>query len=369
MRITNRDELHRQRSTGPGPVPVAPAADAPAPARADAAGPSAPRHRQHSGQRSRQARTERRRAARVASQRDAIADETATASTGGGAVSGPWLPLGLRGAAMAHTSSASTDVAAREGRPSRHAPAAGNLAATTDDESYHGSASELPPATSHGYAEWDFSGVPDPVTFQRFLKAADYWFGYSDNSISQSYDPARECFVVLANDQANAGNAAEAGDGEVPPTRELDHTRVRGRARLPPHHRGAPTLTRSWPKRASSKPNSWRSIARCAYFVPPSPGKPLRAASVRASWVSKLASASTPTLTSTTQARPRERAKNSSLPRHCCGPCPPLNARGAEPAPRGAGAHRASGRATGRELGVPHSPAGERAGRRGRASP
>jgi hypothetical protein len=31
-----------------------------------------------------------------------------------------------------------------------------------------------PPATSHGYAKWDFSGVPDPVMFQRFLDAADY---------------------------------------------------------------------------------------------------------------------------------------------------------------------------------------------------
>jgi hypothetical protein len=31
MRITNRDELHPWRSTGPGPVPVTPAADAPAP--------------------------------------------------------------------------------------------------------------------------------------------------------------------------------------------------------------------------------------------------------------------------------------------------------------------------------------------------
>jgi hypothetical protein len=94
---------------------------------------------------------------------------------------------------------------------------AGNLAATTDDESYHGSPSELPPATSHGYAKWDFSGVPNPVMFQRFLDAADYWFGYSDNSSAGSYDPARECFIVLANDQANAENAAEADDGEVPP--------------------------------------------------------------------------------------------------------------------------------------------------------
>jgi hypothetical protein len=50
--------------------------------------------------------------------------------------------------------------------------------------------------------------------FQRFLDATDYWFGYSDNSSAGSYDPARECFVVLANNQANV---AEAGDGEVPP--------------------------------------------------------------------------------------------------------------------------------------------------------
>jgi hypothetical protein len=53
--------------------------------------------------------------------------------------------------------------------------------------------------------------------FQRFLDAANYWFGYSDNSSTGSYNPTRECFVVIANGQANAGNAAEAGDGEVPP--------------------------------------------------------------------------------------------------------------------------------------------------------
>jgi hypothetical protein len=58
MRITNRDKLRARQQTGPGLVCAAPAADAPAPARVDAAGPSAPRRRWHSGQRSRQARTE-----------------------------------------------------------------------------------------------------------------------------------------------------------------------------------------------------------------------------------------------------------------------------------------------------------------------
>jgi hypothetical protein len=153
MRITNHDELHPWRSTGPGPVPVTPAADAPGPAQVDAAGLSAPQRRRRSGQRSRQARMERRRAARVASQRDVSTGDMATAPVGECAVPEPQFPLGMRNAAMAYASSASTDVAAHGGCPSRHVPAARNLTATTNDESYHGSASELPPATSHGYAE------------------------------------------------------------------------------------------------------------------------------------------------------------------------------------------------------------------------
>jgi hypothetical protein len=89
--------------------------------------------------------------------------------------------------------------------------------ASAGDESSLGSIDELPPATSHGYAEWDFSGVPDPVMFRWFLDAADYWFGYSDDSSAGSYNPAREYCVVIANDPANAADAAGAGDGEVPP--------------------------------------------------------------------------------------------------------------------------------------------------------
>jgi hypothetical protein len=59
--------------------------------------------------------------------------------------------------------------------------------------------------------------VPDPVIFRRFLDATDYWFSYSDNSSAGSYDPERECCVVIANDPGNAADAAGAGDGEVPP--------------------------------------------------------------------------------------------------------------------------------------------------------
>jgi hypothetical protein len=53
--------------------------------------------------------------------------------------------------------------------------------------------------------------------FRRFLDATDYWFGCSDDSSIGSYDPARECCVVITNDPANATGEAGAGDGEVMP--------------------------------------------------------------------------------------------------------------------------------------------------------
>jgi hypothetical protein len=121
-------------------------------------------------------------------------------------------------AATAYASSAGTDIAVYDDLPAYHLLAARNLIAT-DDESYRGSDSELSPATSHGYAEWDFSGVPDPVMSQRFLDAADYWFGYSDTSSTEGYDPACECFMVGTGDLVDGKNAMGAGDGEDPRTR------------------------------------------------------------------------------------------------------------------------------------------------------
>jgi hypothetical protein len=117
---------------------------------------------------------ERRRAAHVTSQRDAPASETAAAPAGEHVTPEPWFPHGMHNAATVYASSVSTDVVAYEDLPGHHLLAVRNFIATTNDESYHGSASELPPTTSHGYAEWDFSGVPDLVMFQRFLDAADY---------------------------------------------------------------------------------------------------------------------------------------------------------------------------------------------------
>jgi hypothetical protein len=129
---------------------------------------------------------------------------------------------------MAYVSSASTDVGAYEDLPGHHLLAARNLISTTNDESCHGSISELPPATSHRYAEWDFSGVPDP-------DAADYWFGYSDDSSVGSYDPARECFVVVVDDQANSVNAAGAGNEEAPQNSGTGLLRGSGPSAPPPH--------------------------------------------------------------------------------------------------------------------------------------
>jgi hypothetical protein len=121
---------------------------------------------------------------------DAPTSETA-APVAERAAAVPQFPYGMRNTMTAYVSSASTDVAAYEDLPGHHMLAVWNLITTTNDESYYGSASELPPATSHGYAEWDFSGVLDPVMFQRFLDAADYWFGCSDDSSTGSYDPTR----------------------------------------------------------------------------------------------------------------------------------------------------------------------------------
>jgi hypothetical protein len=139
-----------------------------------------------------------------------------TAPTGERAATGPQFPYGMRNAATTYALSANTDVAVYEDLPSHHLLAVRNLIATTNDESYHGSASELPPATSHRYAQWDFSGVPDLVIFQRFLDAADYWFGCSDDSNAGSYDSARECFMVAIGDMADDMNVAGAGDREAP---------------------------------------------------------------------------------------------------------------------------------------------------------
>jgi hypothetical protein len=75
----------------------------------------------------------------------------------------PQFPHGMHNTAAAYASSASTDVAVYEDLPGHHLPAVRNVIATTNDVSYHGSANDLLPATSHRYAESDFSGTPEKL--------------------------------------------------------------------------------------------------------------------------------------------------------------------------------------------------------------
>jgi hypothetical protein len=152
--------------------------------------------------------------------------------------------------------------------PGRHVYVARDPSASTCDESSLGSIDALPPANLHGYAEWDFSGVPDPVMFRRFLDATDYWFGCSDGSSTGSYDPARECCVVIANDPAHATGAAGAGDGEVTPALGTASRLAAGPSAPAPSPQRGLTSTRSWLKPASSKPSWRRNIGRCGCSAP-----------------------------------------------------------------------------------------------------
>jgi hypothetical protein len=150
MNRTNRFGLTER----PPLVPITPAVGVPAPAPQGATGPSSPRRRRRSNQRSRRVRTERRRAARAVARHDAPLDATTPAEG---------FPHRICNATTAYTSSVGTDIAAYDDLPGYHLLAARRLIAT-EVKSYHGSDSELPPATLHGYAEWDFSGVQDPVS-------------------------------------------------------------------------------------------------------------------------------------------------------------------------------------------------------------
>jgi hypothetical protein len=64
--------------------------------------------------------------------------------------------------------------------------------------------------------------------FRRFLDDTDYWFGNSEDSNAESYDPAQECCIVITNDQASVANAAEADDREVPPGPGIGPRQVAG---------------------------------------------------------------------------------------------------------------------------------------------
>jgi hypothetical protein len=102
----------------------------------------------------------------VATQHDALISGATARPTGVHVARKAQFRHGMRNAATAYALSASTDVVAYEDLPGHHLLAVRNLIATTNNESYHGSTSKLPPppATSHGYAEWDFVDSEIPST-------------------------------------------------------------------------------------------------------------------------------------------------------------------------------------------------------------
>jgi hypothetical protein len=246
------------------------------------------------------------------------------APAGERSVSGPRFPIGLRGASAAYAANINASATMRGVPHGRHVLVARDPGASAGDESSLGSLDALPPATSHGYAEWDFSGVLDPVMFRRFLDATDYRFGYSDDSSEGSYDPARECCVVIANDPANATGATGAGDGELPPTLGTG-SRLAARPSAPPP--SPPTgadinaqLTQARELEAKLA-EEYRTV------------RLLRAsmageASARGELARELGRQARDRINADfkvdNRIRPHERAKSSSPPQHCCGPCPPL---------------------------------------------
>jgi hypothetical protein len=55
--------------------------------------------------------------------------------------------------------------------------------------------------------------------FWRFLDTADYWFGYSDASSIEDYDPACEHSMFGVGDLVDGVYAMGPGNGEDPRTR------------------------------------------------------------------------------------------------------------------------------------------------------
>jgi hypothetical protein len=254
--------------------------------------------------------------------------------------------------------------------PGRHILVARDASTSAGDESSQGSTDELPPATSHGYAEWDFSSVPDPVMFRRFLDATDYWFGYSDDSSARSYDPARECCVVIANDPANAADAAGAGDGEVPPALGTGPRTAAGPSTpLPSPSRGTDINAQLAQAREleAKLAEEYRTVRLLRASI-------AGEASASGERARELGRQARDCINADFNVNDPDAPPASEPEAHCrkdtaAGHARPLNARGTEPAPRGAGTHRASGRPTGRKLGVPHPPTGKRAGRWGAQGP
>jgi hypothetical protein len=184
---------------------------------------------------------------------------------------------------------------------------------------------------------------------------------YSDNSSAGSYDPVQECFIVLANDQANAANAAEAGDGEVPPGPGTG-----------PHQGVGPSAPPSSPPRGADI-NVQLAQARELEAKLAEEYRSVRL--LQASIAGEASAHGECARELGKQARERINVEfdvdNPNTPprasQKLVGAATLLRAMLAPSTPEARNLHR--DRSTGRKLGVPHPPTGERTGRWGRARP
>jgi hypothetical protein len=144
--------------------------------------------------------------------------------------------------------------------------------------------------------------------FQRFLDAANYCFGYSDDSSARIYNPVGECFVVVIDDQADGANAAGAGDGEAPRNPGISIPQNPGPS-APPTSPVRGTDINAQLAQARELEAKLAEEYRAVRLLRASIAEE---ASVRASWASRPVSALTPTSMSTTRTSPRERARGSS---------------------------------------------------------
>jgi hypothetical protein len=137
----------------------------------------------------------------------------------------------------------STVVAAYEDLPGHHLLVVRNLIASTNDESYHGSASELPRATLHlawvrGVGLLQRARPSDVLAVPRRRRLL---VRCSNDSSTGSYDPARECFMVAIGDVVDGASSAGAGDREPPRDPWASAPRNPGPSTPPPRRRVAPT--------------------------------------------------------------------------------------------------------------------------------
>jgi hypothetical protein len=106
------------------------------------------------------------------------------------------------------------------------------MARLTDFHRQH-SPTELPPATSHGYAEWDFSGVPDPVMFRWFLTPRTTGSATLMTPAPGVTIPRGSASSCSPTTKQTPRTRQKPATEKFPPAQELDRTRVRGQVLLP----------------------------------------------------------------------------------------------------------------------------------------